>query len=353
MNTSDKKLSVLIPFKNERDEVARTCKSVRDTAGDRVDIIVLNDDSDKDYDYKTALAPYNVQYYESDIRLGSSLGKQRCVELCRTPYFLILDAHCRIYTQDWLDRALAVLSRDEDCVYCCAVQYFSDETDHQSPNHMKAYGGYWDYNIKSILSCGWNTKNLLCLDKYVAKSKRTFDIPCILGANYICSKRWWDYLGGFNGLLLYGREETFISKKSWMAGGKVQCIPGIHTGHKTRPGNHQPYHCSSYEVLHNEMVCAYILFNFDMFAKLMKVWTNIHNEAVMRDATKLLLTHMTELADLKRRFNQIKKVEHSELDKFNAEFQTRIGFNYKRLKEKIKGTYTLCNSGKKVNIPVF
>lgn len=333
-SNGSKLLTVLIPFKNERDEVARTCKSVRDTAGDRIDIIVLNDDSDKDYDYRTALQPYDVEYHESDHRLGSSMGKQRCVELCRTPYFLILDAHCRIYTPDWLDRAIAVLSRNENCIYCCAVQYFSDETDHQSPNHMKAYGGFWDYNVKSILSCAWNTKNLLPVNKYIRKSKRTFDIPCILGANYLCSKRWWNHLDGFNGLLLYGREETFISAKSWMGGGKVQCIPGILTGHKTRQGNRQPYPCCTYEVVHNEMAIAYIIFNFEMFAKLMRVWQGTQHPAVVRDATHLLQSHMQELAALKQRFNAVKVHEHSFIDKFNADFQKKIGFDYRKLKQK-------------------
>lgn len=69
------KLSVLISFKNEREELAKTCKSIRDTAGDKVDILLLNDDSDKDFDYYESVKPYNVEYYVSDKRLGSSLGK--------------------------------------------------------------------------------------------------------------------------------------------------------------------------------------------------------------------------------------------------------------------------------------
>lgn len=347
-----KRLSVLLPFKNEREEVALTCKSIRDTAGDMVEIIVLNDDSDKDFDYKASLAPYNVEYHESERRLGSSMGKQWCVDHCKTPYFLILDAHCRIYTKNWLKLALDELEKDEDCVYCCAVQYFSNEQDHQSPKHMKAFGGFWDYNIKSILSCGWNLHNFSYeKDRNLPSEKwEAFEVPCILGANYLCSKRWWDYLNGYNGLMLYGREETFISKKSWMAGGKVKCMPSILTGHKTRPNNHQPYACCAYEVIHNEMVNGYILFDDEDFNDLMEVWKSIHNPFIVRDAINLFNTHKEQLDMLRLQFRSIRKVSHDEVDAFNAAFQKKMGFNYALLQKNIEGTYT--KYGEKKHKPI-
>lgn len=342
------KLTVLLPFKNEREEVARTCKSIRDTAGDKVDIIVLNDDSDKDFDYEESLKPYNVDYNESETRLGSSMGKQWCVDHCKTLYFLILDAHCRIYTQDWLKRALKMLEKNENCVYCCAVQYFSNEEDHQSPKHMKAFGGYWDYNPKSIFSCGWNLNNFTIK----RKGNPAFEVPCILGANYLCSKRWWDYIGGYNGLKLYGREETFISIKSWMAGGKVKCVPSILTGHKTRPGNRQPYACLAYEIVHNEMVCGYITLEDETFEKLIKMWSTIHNSAVYGSARRLFERHKKELKELREKFRSIKKISHEEVDAFNAKFQKKIGFDYSKLKKQIEGTYTKYGSNKHIEVPV-
>lgn len=343
---SEKLLTVCIPFKNEKDELIRTVKSIRDTAGDKVDIIVLNDDSDKNYDYVANLAPYNVEYHESDVRLGSSIGKQTCIDMAKTPYCFVLDSHCRVYNEDWYDIAIEELKKDEDCIYCCCVQYFSNETDHKSPAHMKAWGAYWDYNPKSIMSCGWNVHNLT----YKEEGNPPFEVPCILGANYLFSKRWWDYLNGYNGLKLYGREETFISKKSWMAGGKVKCIPRIHTGHKTRPGNKQPYKCMAYEVIHNEMALSYILFDKETFDKLMIMWETIHNANVVYDAKSLLLSHIDELKELKKQFESIKKVEHYVVDKFNAEFQKKIGFDYNKLREQIKGTYS--TRSKKFNLPI-
>lgn len=325
------KISVLLTFKNEREEVARTCKSIRDTAGDRVDIVVLNDDSDRDFDYRASLAPYNVKYYKSTTRLGSSLGKQFVVDKCETPYFLILDAHCRIYTENWVDILEKELDKGEDTLYCCKVQYFSNEEDHKSPKHMTAYGGYWDYNIKSIFSCGWNLYNF--------GGEEAFDIPCILGANYACSKRWWDYIGGYKGLQLYGREETFISKKSLMCGGKVKCLPTIHTGHKTREGNRQPYTCCTYEIMHNEMVIAYLLMS-EKFELLNKCWDSLYNPLCMRDARNLFNEHIDELNAIRQELEEKIKITHEEVDSFNAEFQEKIKFDYNQQRKVIKGTYT-------------
>jgi hypothetical protein len=163
---------------------------------------------------------------------------------------------------------------------------------------MKAFGGFWDYNPKSILSVGWNLQNFTVKED----GNPPFEIPCILGANYLCSKRWWDYLGGYNGLMLYGREETFISKKSWMAGGKVKCIPSILTGHKTRKGNRQPYLCCAYEVIHNEMVNGFILFDTKTFERLDKMWSNIHHPAIYREAKNLFLSHLEALTTLREDF---------------------------------------------------
>lgn len=327
-----KELTVLIPFKNEHEELALTCKSIRDTAGDDVDIIVHNDNSDKNFDYEKSVKPYNVKYYSSPVRLGSSLGKQKCVDLCETPYFLILDSHCRVYTKDWLQKALDVLHKEEDCVYCCKVQYFSNEQDHMSPQHMVAYGGFWDYNIKSLFSCGWN------LNRY--SEDEPFEVPCLLGANYLASKRWWNYLKGYCGLRLYGREETYISWKSRMAGGTVKCVPFIHTGHKTRAGNVQPYTCCVYEIIHNEMVILYTLHS-EMWEDVMECWKYVYDPNVMKDAMNVFNTHKDELDRLKEYYQSIRKVSNEDIDKFNAEFQKKMGWSYKRLRKDIEGTFTV------------
>lgn len=204
---------------------------------------------------------------------------------------------------------------------------------------MSAYGGFWDYNIKSLFSCGWN------LNRF---SEEPFDIPCLLGANYLCSKRWWNYLRGYSGLRLYGREETYISWKSRMAGGSVKCIPTIHTGHKTRPGNHQPYRCCVYEIVHNEMVILYTL-RPEMWDRVMECWKYVYDPLVMQDATNLFLSHKDELDALRDYYQSIRLTSNKEIDAFNSAFQKKMGWSYSRLKKDIKGSFT--SYGQQVHKP--
>jgi glycosyltransferase involved in cell wall biosynthesis len=52
------KLTAIIPFLNEGIEIEQTLASIRETAGDEVDIIVINDNSHDDTDYETVAGKY-------------------------------------------------------------------------------------------------------------------------------------------------------------------------------------------------------------------------------------------------------------------------------------------------------
>ena len=87
-------LTVIIPFLNEKEEVGRTVRSIRETVGDSVDIIANNDQSDDGYPYREDLAPYGVSYVYNPERKGVAASRDYGVSLCTTPYFLLLDATC-------------------------------------------------------------------------------------------------------------------------------------------------------------------------------------------------------------------------------------------------------------------
>lgn len=328
-----KKFTVCMTFRNEGDEVSLTCQSIRDTAGNDVNIIVIDDASNDGRDYESELKKYDVSYYRNNTRLGSSLGKNLAVSKCETPYFIILDAHCRFYTKDWLDKAIEIIEENDNCIYCCCVQYFNNEEDHQNSKHAKAYGAFFDYNINNVISAKWNTIKL---------SDEPFEVPSIMGANYICSKRYWNYLGGYNGLRLYGREEEFISLKSWLSGGSVKCIPYIQTGHKGRTKESPvPYTCSVSEVWYNEMVIGYICIS-EYYETLLKVWERIYSRnARTFNRSKIRFNiHLDSINKAKEKFETIKKMSFAEFDKsINKTFQSKIGFDYKKVKEKIGNSY--------------
>lgn len=97
-----KQLTVVIAFLNEGDEVKKTLESLRIDPhfAEKCETIIINDGSNDDYDYESVAKAYNAFYVKHETQLGASYSKNEGVELTRTPYFLILDAHMRALTVD-------------------------------------------------------------------------------------------------------------------------------------------------------------------------------------------------------------------------------------------------------------
>ena len=118
---SRSQLTVIIPFLNEGEEVAHTVESVCRYAGDKVDILVINDASQALYDYEEMLRPYAVTYIRNEKRMGVAACRDMGVQRIETPYFLFLDAHMRGFTrQAGTDAWLATWLRMTGG--CCAVR---------------------------------------------------------------------------------------------------------------------------------------------------------------------------------------------------------------------------------------
>lgn len=70
------KLTVVIPVLNEGEELATTLNEVRRTAGENVDIIVVDDASYDGFDYKSIAEKHDAKYIHHKERKGSGPSKQ-------------------------------------------------------------------------------------------------------------------------------------------------------------------------------------------------------------------------------------------------------------------------------------
>ena len=85
-----------------------------------------------------------------------------------------------------------------------------------------------------------------------------YEVPCILGANYGFTKKWFDYIKGLKGLQMWGTSEPFLSLKTWMAGGKCKITTNIEIGHKFR--SNAPYATGISHLVYNKIfLCKTIL----------------------------------------------------------------------------------------------
>lgn len=94
------RLTVVIPFLNEGEEIENTVKSIRETAGNNVDIIFINDCSSDGYDYWSVSIKYNTQYCVNEQRMGVAESRNIGVSIIETPYFILLDGHLRVYNDN-------------------------------------------------------------------------------------------------------------------------------------------------------------------------------------------------------------------------------------------------------------
>ena len=235
-----KQLTVLIPFLNEGEEVVTTVKEVRRTAGDKVGIVVVNDHSTDGFDYATQLRPYDVTYIFNEENMGSAPSRDICVEHCVTPYFLFLDAHMRFYSNDWVDKIVALLEEDDRRIFCTQTKALKKDEEgllKEVENQIPAFGAYMPLLKGSFFpDIQWRTVEM-------HPNSEIEDVAFVLGASYAGSVRYWKYLHGMRGLIKYGCEEQYISIKVWLEGGRVQVVKDVVVGliyRDSSPYTHRP-----------------------------------------------------------------------------------------------------------------
>ena len=87
-------------------------------------------------------------------------------------------------------------------------------------------------NYTSIMDGQWRKKE-------EKTSESPYEIPCLMGAFYFCTKEYYTKVGGWDtdvrerwqGHKTYGHLEPYISLKSWLVGGGVTMFPQIEAGH--------------------------------------------------------------------------------------------------------------------------
>lgn len=199
---SSKELTIIITFLNEGDELEKTVSGIRKTVADSVEIIVINDCSFDGYDYGESLEKYNVHYFVNRHRLGVAASRDFGVSKCKTPYFLLLDAHMRFYDQTWANCIVKALQEDDRQLLCCQGRFLYKDTEtgevEENEERSFVFGAYSPFGKDSVWpDITWNYKEF-------SLNQRTQDIPSVLGAAYATSKTYWTRLRGLEGLLRGG-----------------------------------------------------------------------------------------------------------------------------------------------------
>ncbi|MBO5181079.1 MAG: glycosyltransferase [Paraprevotella sp.] len=295
---STNQLTIVIPFLNEKEEVGHTVRSIRSTAGNNVDIIVINDHSDDNYNYQADLVNLNVTYIFNSYRIGAAASKEKGARLARTPYFLLLDAHMRCFTPGWHTIIVSELKKNDRQILCCQTKALGKERNHIvfEKKSVTTDGAYilFDYN-NYIPGIHWN--------EYRRHGRLPGNkIACILGAGYAASKRYWTHIKGLEGLMHYGSEETYVSLKAWLEGGGCSLLPNVVFGHIYRAA--PPYRIVTAQMHYNLFIISSTLFPTSL-----QCWSNAIaykiDKSIYEDIKFWLSINKKSLKQLKQYYTQI------------------------------------------------
>ncbi|MDE6216420.1 glycosyltransferase [Bacteroides sp.] len=312
-----KQLTVIISFLNEGIEVARTVESVRQYAAEQVDILVINDASNHLYDYEEMLKPYSVAYIRNEKRIGIAACRDLGVSLIQTPYFLFLDAHMRFYREGWAAQIASYLNEDDRQLLCCQTYaLIKDESDEviPLPDREVSYGAYISFQDDYLLRPKW------IFGEKPEPEKELIDIPCVFGAAYAASKRYWMHLRGLEGLIRYGFDETYISLKVWMEGGRCRLIKNIEAGHIYR--TRSPYRVCQDELMYNRLWIAALLLPENLKEKVFSICRQ-QNELLYQRMLEQLEDNQCLLEELNEHYKRIFTIDFDRAMRLSNNFNTK------------------------------
>lgn len=325
-------LTLIIPFLNEGKEVEATVRSFREFGGDRMDVIVINDCSYDSYPYMERLrAIPGVTYILNRQRLGVAACRDKGVALCRTPYFLLLDAHMRAYDDSWLNEIPRLLRENDRRILCCQTKPLNpdgtiiEKGEKGASNTFGAFLKFDNYDLMPGIKWIMSERN---------PESAIESIPAILGAGYGISRRYWCFLDGLNGLTEYGCDEQFLSLKTWMEGGECLLLKNIRLGHIYR--EEMPYSSHPACFLHNSLVISELLFPYKEKCRARANAHILYKRAFQPEFKKIREYHRSrlDLSEIRARLSTRNFKEIIKLNNISGQSQAEIDtHNQSRLPE--------------------
>ena len=264
-------LSIIICSINDQEETLATIKSIRDTAGDDPEIVLVDDCSGSGIwrDWRFKDIP-NLKLVTNARRCGCGPSRHIGALHASGKWLLITDSHMR-FPQGWFEAWTATTSAyslnglDPDrrrilfCATCLAL-----DRDHLDVNHpvSEYHGATYNFhgpdrnvpNVTQTLEVVWIKAGELSQDDGA-------EIPAIMGAGYFISREWFLHLGATRFLRSWGQDELFLSMKSWLAGGSVRMLRSVRIGHRfPAKGEHKWFNLPFGHVQFNKVLAAYSLF---------------------------------------------------------------------------------------------
>lgn len=306
------KMTVIISFLNEGNEVRKTVKNLVENSDQVFDIILINDCSTDNFDYESVATEFNAHYVKHTKRKGVTFSRDEGVALCKTQYFILLDAHMRIFQRNWIDLYIIELEKNPNSLLCASTVPINTEGEILGKQDDASFGTTFRF---SDLGIDW-ISNMKISDQ---DDENAIDIPCVLGASYACSKEYWIFFRGLNGLKYYGFEEQYISIKVWLSGGSCKVLKNIKFGHIFRDNIDVPYVCKIKEFTFNQLLIVELFYTPYEKWRLLRVVRDTFGVDYVNEVIDLLVSCSTNIHKMRNYYNKIFIHDINYLYEFNKQ----------------------------------
>jgi glycosyltransferase involved in cell wall biosynthesis len=259
------RISIVIACLNEYDELQATIKSIRETAGDKPEVIIVDDFSP----VNLSTVDKNCKLIRNSNRAGVGASRHVGALAAAGDFLLITDSHVR-FEPGWYEKTLDIIKDRPTTLHCgscvglsAGQMDMSKSTSLYSGAYLKLFGE--DDNRKGekqILECCWMQQT----------DQDDFPMSGIMGASYVVPTDFFFHIGGLRLLKQYGSDEPLLAIKTWLAGGDVRMMKSLRIGHMFREVAH--YKTAGWAIIWNKMAVALTTMPEDKAWKLINLFPN-------------------------------------------------------------------------------
>ncbi len=246
------KVSVIIPFKNDFDEIDETISCLLDGINSsQVEMIIVNDGSKlpSNRPRELKINHPSVRVINNPISHGVGFCFDLGVSEAVGDIVVLMGADVLVRKISWLNDVVSAVKSNPNTIGCSASVGLSAKShDIDREGRTVRYGANLlvtldvnDLPEKSVMRKERPNYTSLFKAKWLEGKLQDepYEIPCLLGAFYFTSKRYYQFIGGFDtrkgvrycGHKTYGHLEPYLSLKSWLVGGGCTMYPNIEAGH--------------------------------------------------------------------------------------------------------------------------
>lgn len=249
-------VSVIIPCKNEVNNLRWTVDSITTSKNSLTFEIIVVDDASEDLSTEFLKADLFKEKYKNIIlvqtnNVGAAQARNAGAEVARGKYLFFCDAHVKVPDR-WLDELVGTLANYRADIVAPCVMDISNES-------SAGYGQTWD--------------NQLRVKWLINKPNNIVEVPIACGCAFGITKEAFKKINGFDYLFqVWGKEDEELCLKAWLYGCKIVMNPDIKVQHLFRLKH--PYRVNSSNVTYNMLCMAYSHFKKERIIKTIKIAKN-------------------------------------------------------------------------------